>query len=29
LILAAGIGDVLTTRERAAPAPMPVAVTPD
>jgi drug/metabolite transporter (DMT)-like permease len=29
LILAAGLGDVLTTRERPPAAPMPVAVVPD
>jgi drug/metabolite transporter (DMT)-like permease len=29
LILAAGLGDVLTTRERPMPAPMPVTVIPD
>jgi drug/metabolite transporter (DMT)-like permease len=29
LILAAGLGDVLTTRERAMPAPMPVTVAQD
>jgi len=29
LILAAGLGDVLTTRERATPAPVPLTVVPD
>jgi len=29
LILAAGLGDVLTTRERPVPAPIPVTVAPD